>query len=234
MNPGAKKAVFFDAAGTLFYPFPSVGEIYADFARKYGMTVKALDVGKAFKCEFEHREGLRSLEDSGGEEQEKAWWRELVISVISQISPLRDFEAFFEELYSYFATEKAWRFYPDTLITLHRLKSKNVIMGVISNWDSRLYSVCSSMGLNDFFSFILPSSSVGFAKPSQKIFQMALKCAGVNAFEALHVGDNLENDYAGGLAAGIDALLIDREGNTEHDASVSVIRSLTEIISFTG
>ena len=34
-------AVFFDAANTLLYPYPSVGAVYAEVAARYGVTTTA-------------------------------------------------------------------------------------------------------------------------------------------------------------------------------------------------
>ncbi|MGC1799227.1 MAG: HAD hydrolase-like protein, partial [Solirubrobacterales bacterium] len=45
------------------------------------------------------------------------------------------------------------------------------------------------------------------------IFTAALELAGVEADEALHVGDTPEEDVAGARAAGIRPLLIDRHGS---------------------
>jgi putative hydrolase of the HAD superfamily len=49
-------------------------------------------------------------------------------------------------------------------------------------------------------------------KPSPEIFEHALVLAGAAAHEAIHVGDSLAEDVAGARAAGIEAVLIKRDG----------------------
>ena len=42
-------AVFFDAANTLLYPYPSVGEVYAQVAQRYGVETTGAAVQRAFR-----------------------------------------------------------------------------------------------------------------------------------------------------------------------------------------
>ena len=46
-------------------------------------------------------------------------------------------------------------------------------MGIISNWDSRLFSLCKDLGLDAYMDFILASAVFGASKPSPKIFEEA-------------------------------------------------------------
>ncbi len=41
-------AVFFDAVNTLLYPYPSVGDIYAEVAERYGVITEEAVVQHAF------------------------------------------------------------------------------------------------------------------------------------------------------------------------------------------
>ena len=50
-----------------------------------------------------------------------------------------------------------------------------------------------------------------FRSPHPTIFQAALDALGVQAAEAVMVGDSLEEDVAGARALGMRAILIDRE-----------------------
>ena len=60
--------------------------------------------------------------------------------------------------------------------------------------------------------------------PMSRRVLLALEAAGCEAAEALHVGDTPEEDVAGARAAGMKALLLDREGGGD-------IASLAEIPS---
>jgi putative hydrolase of the HAD superfamily len=53
---------------------------------------------------------------------------------------------------------------------------------------------------------------VGYAKPAQQIFAAALEHRGLEAGDALHVGDSRENDFHGALNAGLKSVLVERSG----------------------
>jgi 2-haloacid dehalogenase len=59
-------------------------------------------------------------------------------------------------------------------------------------------------GLDGYFSSVVISEEAGYAKPACEIFDTALAELGVDAGEALYVGDSVEHDYYGARNAGID------------------------------
>ena len=206
------KAVFFDAGGTLFKPYPSVGEIYAEVAGRHGLKAPAHELESLFHETWKARDGLASLSGHSGEKEERKWWYALVHEVFSKIGSVTDFELFFEELYDLFARPEVWRLFPDVLPALLELKKRGKIVGIISNWDSRLFGICEGLGLAAHLDFILASAVVGAAKPHPKIFEEALRKAQVLPKEAVHVGDSLTDDVWGAEQAGIQGILIDRSG----------------------
>ena len=224
------KAVFFDAGGTLFQPHPSVGELYANVAVKYGMKVDAREIETIFRNEFSRRDKQASEDAHRTERNEKEWWRSLVRDVFEQVTELKNFDAYYEELYDLFARAEAWKLYPEVIGLLGQLKSKNLILGIVSNWDSRLHSICNQMDLARYFDFILASAVVGSAKPDEGIFRESLQRAGVAPHEAVHVGDSIENDYWGALNAGLRALVVNRSGRSLEN--IKTIPSLTEVVLF--
>jgi putative hydrolase of the HAD superfamily len=74
---------------------------------------------------------------------------------------------------------------------------------------------------------ICASAAVGYRKPDPAIFAVALSALDVLPADALHVGDQHDEDVAGAQAAGVHALLIDRTpGASPHD---DVITALTQV-----
>ena len=65
-----------------------------------------------------------------------------------------------------------------------KLKPRGTILGVISNWDSRLSDTLSSVGLAPYFDFILASAEIGSAKPEAKIIQEPLRKSGEDPGQA--------------------------------------------------
>ena len=112
------------------------------------------------------------------------------------------------------------------------LKKKGFILGVISNFDSRIYDVCADLGIISYFDSFVISSEAGFAKPFPEIFSLALKRNKVYPSEAIHIGDSLQLDFYPARLVGINSVLIDREEEYETGDDVVRIKSLTEVIRF--
>ncbi len=103
--------------------------------------------------------------------------------------------------------------YPDALPTLERLKSEGYILGLVSNAPPDTVGAIESLGLRRYLSTIVVSGVVGVSKPNPEIFRIALREAGAEAAESLHVGDLYDADVIGARNAGIKGLLIDRDGS---------------------
>jgi putative hydrolase of the HAD superfamily len=117
--------------------------------------------------------------------------------------------------------------FPDVLPALSALGGHRLV--VVSNWDCSLADWLRGAGLLEHVDAVVTSAEVGVAKPGRAIFEHALELAGARPAEAVHVGDSLENDVAGALAAGIRPVLVARDGSPP--AGVETIRSLTELPS---
>lgn len=225
------KAVFFDVGGTLLRVHPSVGEVYTELARSYGFLGAPDEVDRQFRLQWKKIGGIESLGRQSGMTIEKKFWRDLVFQVFEHFGGLRDFETYFEQVYEAFRKKDCWRVYEDVLDSgiLETLKRRGVVLGVISNWDSRLPDTLEAMGLARHFNFILASTVVGSAKPDQKIFEEALQRSGVSGDEACHIGDEPDTDIKGARQSGVDAILIDRTGRHEN-FSFPKINSFFELV----
>ena len=225
------RAVLFDAAHTLFDVEPSVGEVYARAARKYGVDVSGAELEGLFAKQWK---ALRRLEPDTletSEARERAWWEDLVRRVFAEVASAdaldSRFDAFFSELWEAFAGPEVWHVHEDVVPALEALQARGIRCAIVSNWDSRLHRLVSGLGLDAHFELVLTSGEAGWRKPDRRIFRDALECLGVAPEEALHVGDSLEDDIAGAEAAGIAAVLLDRRGKHPHHAPR--IRSLAEL-----
>jgi putative hydrolase of the HAD superfamily len=118
--------------------------------------------------------------------------------------------------------------YPDVVPALERARERGQRLVVVSNWDVSLHDVLQRVGLRHLLDGVLTSAEAGFRKPSARIFESALALAGASAAEAIHVGDSVEEDVAGAHAAGIEPVLISRDGKPgPHDARI--VASLLEL-----
>jgi len=105
-----------------------------------------------------------------------------------------------------------FRAFPDARPALGELRGMGLRLVCVSNWDFSLPEVLQRVGLAGALDGVVTSAAVGARKPEPRIFDAALELAGCPADEALHVGDTPEEDLEGARAAGVRALLIDREG----------------------
>ncbi len=118
------------------------------------------------------------------------------------------------------------RAFADAEPALRALAARELKLVVVSNWDVSLDEVLSRCGLAPLLDGVVTSAGAGSRKPEPRIFGVALELAGCEPAEALHVGDTAEEDLAGARAAGIRALLIDRDQTGRIRGDIS---SLTEI-----
>jgi putative hydrolase of the HAD superfamily len=102
--------------------------------------------------------------------------------------------------------------FPDTGPALAGLRERGLRLVCVSNWDCALPEVLERCGLASQVDGTVTSASAGARKPDPAIFAPALELAGCEPAEALHVGDTAEEDVEAARAAGIRALLIDRQG----------------------
>jgi putative hydrolase of the HAD superfamily len=232
------KVIFFDAAGTLFDACVPIAQSYARIARKHGVDagVEAVDAG--FRRAFHQAPPLafgpgRPLAQL--RELERRWWREVVADTFASLASFADFQSYFDELFAFFGEPTNWQIDSSAIPTLQALREQDLKIGVVSNFDYRLYHILDGLGLHPYFDSITISSEAGFAKPAPEIFHVALAKHHATPSEAIHVGDSPHHDRAGARAAGIRNILLDPQ-QSEHAGSnlaeprVASLRAVAEIV----
>lgn len=214
------EAVTFDVGGTLIEVCPSVGHVYAEVAARHGVhTFSPEQLNARFKAAWRARPTFGHLREN---------WAELVQEVFRESAPCPPGKDFFPDLYERFAQPEVWHVFEDVVPTLKSLASKNIKLGVISNWDERLRGLLGSLKLDRYFQVVVISCEVGFPKPAREIFDLAIAELGVPAASILHIGDSWEADVLGARAAGFQALQIHRKVGAT--ASNDSIHSLAEAL----
>ena len=128
--------------------------------------------------------------------------------------------------------ERGWSCFPDVFPALARLSEAP--LGLVTNGnDQQQRKKLERTGLAKFFSVVVTSDEFGAAKPNPKIFIEACRRGGVDASEAVFIGDNWDADVEGSLAAGLRPIWI-RRGATRRQAprgDVAVIETLDALPS---
>lgn len=236
--------VFFDAAGTLFHTREPAGLSYAKIAQRFGACTDERRVIDSFRRAFAAAPGLAFGPGHDAErlrELEREWWRRLVRATFESLADFPDFDAYFDALFAFFADPANWTSDPDAPMLLAALRESGLELGVISNFDYRIYGILDRLRLTRYFDTITISSEAGYAKPAPEIFRIALERHELSSAEALHVGDTEALDIAGAHAAGIAAILIDPDaGALGSAASEDVsrrcvrVRTLSEVATALG
>lgn len=210
------KVIFLDAVGTLFNVRGSVGEIYGEIARRFDVEVSADALNQAFTQSFKLAPPpiFPGVTPETLSQHEFEWWQAIAFRTFQQVGVINqfsDFIGFFTELYTHFATAEPWFVYADVHPVLEHWQRRGIELGVVSNFDSRLYQVLQALDLARFFSSVTISTAVGAAKPDPQIFAAGLDKHGCSAEAAWHIGDSFKEDYQGARAAGLRAILLKRD-----------------------
>lgn len=238
------RAVFFDAAGTLFEPREPIGRSYARLAHDFGVNVSEDAVASGFRRAFGDAPGLAFGPGHPPAELrrlEREWWRMRVAETFAALGSFADFDAYFDTLFDYFADPAHWVADNEAAPMLQRLKDSGIKLGVISNFDYRLYRILDGLDLTRHFDSITISSEAGYAKPRREVYEFALSYAGSGAHDAMHVGDSEHLDFTSAVAAGMAAVLIDRErplpapivaGRTARISSLATVIEVAQVFGF--
>jgi putative hydrolase of the HAD superfamily len=215
------KAVLLDALGTLVELQPPAPRLRR-LLRQAGFEVSEEQAGAGFAAEIayyldHHLDGsdperLERLRDRCADEMRRA----LDLPGLDHATARR---VMLEAL--------EFRPYPDVLPALGELRDAGLTLVIASNWDCSLPDWLGPTGIMELVDGVVTSAEVGAPKPDPRVFERALAVTGVAPSEALHVGDKVDNDVEGAAAAGVRAVLVQREG--EPPAGVEAVRSLREL-----
>jgi putative hydrolase of the HAD superfamily len=230
--------IFFDAAETLFHVNGSVADIYLMHAVQHGFPQtpdsQAL-IAQAFQRAFrDAAPPVFAVTDPVKLKQcERLWWFDIVHNVFYRVGMFERFDEFFEQVFQVFEDPHTWVLFPETHAVLTRLREQGFELGILSNFDSRLFSVMRGLGIDRLFQSVTISSLARAAKPASKIFEIALEKHAIDPAEAMHVGDSLRDDVEGATKAGLTGVLLDRAGRSQASGGY-VIRTLEELLPLVG
>jgi len=214
------EAVTFDVGGTLIVPWPSVGHIYAAGAQSLGLgPFDADELNQSFRRAWKRQTTF---------DYSKQAWFSVVVATFQDLVPAPQREALFQCLYDRFRRPNAWRVHDDVLPTLAALKAKKIRLAVVSNWDDRLPPLLKALDLERWFEVSAISFQLNAPKPDPRLFRHAAEQLELEPRHLLHVGDSEREDLQGALAAGFQALLLDRAGPSGEGR----ITKLTDLLEF--
>jgi putative hydrolase of the HAD superfamily len=220
----ATRAVFFDVDFTLIYPGPRFqASGYQDFCARHGITV---DPAAFIRAVADAAAGL----DPGDDQYDAQLYVDYTKRIIQGMGgrgPAVDTVA--REIYDEWAACRHFTMYDDVPDVLRALHASGLKIGLISNSHRCLSSFQTHFELQGLFTVTLSSLEHGYMKPHPRIFETALRAAGVDAPEAMMVGDSLSHDVDGARRLGMRGVLVARSGPVDAPPDVPVIQSLRDL-----
>ena len=222
-----KAVVLLDALGTLLELEPPAPALRAQLAKRFQITVTEEQARLALAAEIAY---YRAHLDEGRDVHSLAALRGRCAAALREALPasVKLSAVTPDDLTA--ALLASLRFHPfgDVRPALRAAKARTRRVVVVSNWDVSLHAVLDRLELSPYLDGVVTSAEAGARKPATAIFEQALAIAGAGARDAVHVGDSLDEDVAGARAAGIEPVLIRRNGHPG-PSGVRTIASLNEL-----
>ncbi len=118
------------------------------------------------------------------------------------------------------------------------LENLTVKMGLVTNGPREVqWEKIKMLNIEKYFDTILVSGELGESKPQSKIFQIAMNSLKSKPIETMYVGDVPGLDVVGAKAAGLIAVLINRDGKKvdySPDYEVKDLREVYQIVKSMG
>ena len=122
--------------------------------------------------------------------------------------------------------------YDDALTTIKAVKERKKTVGLLTNVDHGMDAICHELGLASLLDFTITSGEVGSEKPQPPIFLKALELAKIKPEEAIHIGDQYQNDVVGARGVGINPILLDRVNACTEITDCPRITGLAEVMKY--
>ena len=224
-------AISFDAGGTLIRPHPSVGHIYAEILSNHGVGAEPATLNNSFRVAI-------SEEPSGhrgkvSESTERRYWYRIVRKTVDSTVNDGLFGVVFEDLYETFASAKRWKLVEGAQEILTLARERGFRLAVFSNSDQRFRKVFAELGILPFFEEIFLSSEIGIGKPDTPAFRHVESALELSPAMLLHVGDSIDHDADGAIAAGWYHLLVGRDRFPAPYRQINSLRDLMPLLDET-
>jgi putative hydrolase of the HAD superfamily len=213
-QPLRPKVVFLDVGDTLVRAHPSWAAVYRQGLADCGIEVAESELEQALLAETSKGGWWLSEEPFDPTEAESfARIKQFDSLVLGRLGYPDLADDIFRAIEAAFARRAAWYVYPDVEPAVAAMQEGGLRLAVISNWVWGGPELIHDLQLARHFETLVVSARVGFQKPHEGIFRLALERMRVNPVDAIHVGDSYAADVLGARRVGITPVMIDRSGS---------------------
>jgi putative hydrolase of the HAD superfamily len=228
------KAVFFDLYQTLIHYKPPREEHLARIMNNFGIKVTAEALLRPITVadEFIYKEHSRLPISKRSDDEKKALFVQYQTILLKEagIEPTKKL------IGNNIARMQQIKFsrvlFDDVLPSLKRLRQKGLILGLISNVDSDITPLLDKLELSLLLDVVVTSQDSGYNKPQPEIFNAAARQSGVKAPESMYVGDQYQIDVIGAEKAGMQGVLLDRNGYFDDAIQELIIKDLYQLVEY--
>ena len=228
------KAVFFDLYQTLINHDPPREEQLARIISDYGITVTADTLRRPMVIadEFIYEEHSRLPISKRSKSEQKTLYAQYQSILLKEagINPTHDLIR--NNIVKMQQVNFKRVLFDDVLPALEQLKQNGIILGLISNIDSDIKPLFDKLGLTPLLQVVVTSRDSGYHKPQPEIFKEAARQAGVKVDESMYIGDQYQIDVLGAKGAGMQGVLLDRNGYFNEDTKELIIKDFYQLVDY--
>lgn len=119
----------------------------------------------------------------------------------------------------------------NTLPVLSYLKERYNLHIITNGFEEIQEKKLKNAAIRTYFRHVVNSEMVGVKKPDPKIFEFALKRAGVKATSSVMIGDSLEADILGAKNVGMQTIHFNSTNDPHHEHGI-IVNDLIEIKNY--
>ncbi|MFA5308841.1 MAG: HAD family hydrolase [Dehalococcoidales bacterium] len=225
------KAVFFDLYQTLVHYKPSQEELEAGALKESGFDVSAAALRRPILAANQYIYDEIAARPLSRRTREEAMtlYTEYQRVVLREAGIKADEKTVLKLLGLTQQAKMDLILFDDVLPALDALKKRQLTLGLISNIERDMTATLDRLGLAARLDIVVTSQDTGFTKPHREIFDFAIAKAGVPPAATVYIGDQYNVDVIGSRAAGMKALLLDRDDYYQEKLDCPRLRSLREL-----
>jgi len=226
------KAIFFDLYQTLIHYDPPREEILAQIMGEFGIEVTPDSLRRPVVAadDFIYEEHSRLGLNKRSEEERKSLFTKYQTILLEEAGIEATAELVRNNMIKMQQIDLKRILFDDVLPALSSLNQKGFTLGLISNVDSDIKPLLDELGLTALLDVVVTSQDSGYHKPQPEIFRYAAEQAGVNVEESMYIGDQYQADVLGAKGAGMQGILLDRNGYSAEDIKEPVIKDLLQLV----
>ncbi len=203
--------VFFDVDDTLIEWTISPVDAYVQAAREVGASVSPERVLAAIDTTWSTSFYADLVREHADAANERAFWLAYDGHLLGTMGIEKGLTRATERVVELLTCPGSRRLYAEVPEVLRTLSASGVRLGVITGRPCAGPEL-EALGVGHYFHLVIDAFAARSAKPEGRMFQVAAEAAEAARLPAWHVGDSYEDDVVGARAAGLRAILLDREG----------------------